>query len=465
MNEEKATGYIERFCEESSYEFSEVVDGYDYFDARCCTRGVEYYFDLLISWPDLHESICFLRYGCDFITILQKFEGLHHVRRYRDEIRDQIISECQNGFYAWPEEIWCSLKGGEEFCECLIKFEQFRRFVYSKTALDQMKLLQVTKDYSKVFSLFKYPELFAREYKFHQMWGDFLREPMRSVKNEILKSARFEYPTLIIGDTGTGKELCANAIYNEWVISEKKTHGRNEAPALVSINAASFLSDRVGADLFGYVKGAFTGAVAGKSGIVQEVDQGVLFIDEFGEMPLDVQASILRFVESGVFYKLGGTKEEHLTIKIIAATNNPNGLRDDIAARFRKKIYLPPLGDRLHDLPIMVSAISSKLKSKFSFKSNLSSEQFQKIIEFSFAKKDEADFLKENTRKVEEWIIKALEQNDIENRLNQELRAEEIIEGYKILGNKVKLSGVFNISRPTLDKKIAKFKIEDHFRE
>jgi DNA-binding NtrC family response regulator len=176
---------------------------------------------------------------------------------------------------------------------------------------------------------------------------------MRKVANLIEKVAPTDSTVLIRGLSGTGKEVVARAIH--------ASSARHDRP-LVTINCATLQETLLESELFGHEKGAFTGAVQTKSGLVEVAEGGTLFIDEIGEMAIGLQAKMLRILEDGHFRRVGGTTEMHADVRVIAATNR--SLEDAIKEnRFREDLYyrlnvisltLPSLKDRIEDIPALV---------------------------------------------------------------------------------------------------------------
>ncbi|MBI5328077.1 MAG: sigma-54-dependent Fis family transcriptional regulator [Deltaproteobacteria bacterium] len=160
------------------------------------------------------------------------------------------------------------------------------------------------------------------------------------------------FAVLITGESGTGKELTARAVHFDSI--------RKERP-FIAINCASLKPDLLENELFGHVKGAFTGATDNKDGLLKVADGGTLFIDEIGDMNLTVQASLLRFLETGIFRPLGSTRELKVDVRIAAAINKD--IEEEVKAkRFRHDLYyrlnvcrinMPPLRDRKEDVPIL----------------------------------------------------------------------------------------------------------------
>ncbi|MGQ0735802.1 MAG: sigma-54-dependent transcriptional regulator [Acidobacteriota bacterium] len=175
---------------------------------------------------------------------------------------------------------------------------------------------------------------------------------IRQVGQAIQRGARSEATVLLEGESGTGKELFARAVH--------ALSGRAGGP-FVAINCAAIPETLLEAELFGYEKGAFTGAVQRKPGKFEVAHRGTLFLDEIGELALPVQGKILRALEERSFDRLGGTATVRVDVRVVAATNRV--LKQAVAARrFREDLYfrlsvfpitVPPLRDRLDDIPIL----------------------------------------------------------------------------------------------------------------
>jgi two-component system nitrogen regulation response regulator NtrX len=176
---------------------------------------------------------------------------------------------------------------------------------------------------------------------------------MEQVKAEIAKVARSEAKVLITGESGAGKELVARAIHRQ------STRARGPFEKL---NCAALPKDLVESELFGYEKGAFTGAAQMKRGRLEAADRGTLFLDEVGDMSLDTQAKFLRAIETGEIERLGGTRTIQVDARVVAATNK--NLAEEIqAGRFREDlfyrlsvvpIHVQPLRARKEDIPLLI---------------------------------------------------------------------------------------------------------------
>jgi hypothetical protein len=154
----------------------------------------------------------------------------------------------------------------------------------------------------------------APQARFGRLYG--VSAAMNAVFEMIEKVAPSDASVLLIGESGTGKELAANAIHDESAC---------RAGAFVAINCGAFSANLIEAELFGYERGAFTGAVRSHRGCFERASGGTLFLDEITEMPVELQIKLLRALESGRFYRVGGEQELSVNVRIIAATNrDPN---------------------------------------------------------------------------------------------------------------------------------------------
>jgi DNA-binding NtrC family response regulator len=178
-------------------------------------------------------------------------------------------------------------------------------------------------------------------------------KPMQELYKAIGRVAPTDATVLIRGESGTGKELVARAVYHHSL--------RAEQPFLV-INCVAIPETLLESELFGYEKGAFTGAVSRRVGKIQQAHRGTIFLDEIGDMPLSIQSKILRLLQEKSIERLGGRDPIPVDVRILAATNR--NLEAAVAeGRFREDLYyrlkvvtlsLPPLRDRLDDIPLLV---------------------------------------------------------------------------------------------------------------
>lgn len=202
----------------------------------------------------------------------------------------------------------------------------------------------------------------GRQYSFLNIQGS-----SKVIKNAISlaeKVSATEVPVLLTGETGTGKEVFAQAIHGNSLRKDK---------AFVAINCSSFSKDLLESEMFGYKAGSFTGATKDKKGLFEEANNGTIFLDEIGEMAFDLQAKLLRILETGEFLKIGDTKPTKVNVRIIAATNRDlakeiadEHFREDLFYRLSVfEIHLPPLRDRGDDVELLahsfIDAFSAKL--------------------------------------------------------------------------------------------------------
>lgn len=187
--------------------------------------------------------------------------------------------------------------------------------------------------------------------------------PMQQVYHIIESVAASDVPVLITGETGTGKELCAQAIHQA-----SPRHNK----LFKTLNCAAIPKNLLESELFGYMKGAFTGAEQAKPGIAPTVHQGSLFLDEIGELEFDLQSKLLRFIETGSFYPIGSNHQETVNIRFIAATNRDPFL-DIKVGHFRSDLYyrletiiihLPPLRERGQDILLLAHSFLKQLAQK-----------------------------------------------------------------------------------------------------
>ena len=178
---------------------------------------------------------------------------------------------------------------------------------------------------------------------------------IRRVLREVEQVANTESTVLLIGETGTGKELVARAIHNR--------SPRHERP-MVTVNCAALPATLIESELFGREEGAYTGALSRQIGRFELADGSTLFLDEVGELPLETQVKLLRVLQTGEFERLGSTETRKVNVRIVAATNR--NLEQRIRERaFREDLYyrlnvfpirVPPLRERLDDIPLLVQS-------------------------------------------------------------------------------------------------------------
>ncbi|MBQ7672079.1 MAG: sigma-54-dependent Fis family transcriptional regulator [Paludibacteraceae bacterium] len=231
----------------------------------------------------------------------------------------------------------CIKRGAADFIEKPIDLN--RLLITTKNALEHKTLVQETKVLKKkVGSRF-------------QMIGE--SEPIQRVREMIHKVAPTDARVLITGANGTGKEVVARLIHAE---------SNRASQPLVEVNCAAIPSELIESELFGHVKGSFTGAIKDKTGKFEQADGGTLFLDEIGDMSLAAQAKVLRALQENEITRVGGDKAIHVNVRVLAATNKD--LQKEIAeGRFREDLYhrlsvipihIPSLDERKDDIPLLV---------------------------------------------------------------------------------------------------------------
>jgi len=188
-------------------------------------------------------------------------------------------------------------------------------------------------------------------------------QEFKKILHKVEQVALTSSTVLILGETGTGKELFARAVHN---LSD-----RNDRP-LVKVDCAVLPANLMESELFGHEKGAFTGAIARKVGRFELADGGTIFLDEIGELPMELQVKLLRVLQEGEFERLGGLQTIKVDVRVVAATNRD--LEGAIkAGHFRQDLYyrlnvfpinIPPLRDRIDDIPLLVNHFAKKFSTK-----------------------------------------------------------------------------------------------------
>jgi transcriptional regulator with GAF, ATPase, and Fis domain len=183
---------------------------------------------------------------------------------------------------------------------------------------------------------------------------------LRRVRNMVQKVAPTDSAVLIQGETGTGKELIARFVHEE---------SRRRSGPLVKVNCAAMPASLIESELFGHERGAFTGALTQTTGRFQLADRGTLFLDEVGDLPLELQPKLLRVLQEQEFERLGGTRTIRVDVRVVAATNQDleqmvleRRFRADLFYRLNVfPIALPPLRERPEDIPLLVRYTVNKL--------------------------------------------------------------------------------------------------------
>ncbi len=252
-------------------------------------------------------------------------------------------------------------------------------------------------------------------------FGDFVGNslPMMDVYRQLTRVANSDYTVLIRGESGSGKELVARTIHQ---LSERR------AKAFVSINCAAIPENLLESELFGYEKGAFTGASQNKAGKFELANDGTLFLDEIGDMPLELQVKLLRVLEDGKIQPLGSLKEKSVNIRLVTATHRnlpeqiAKGLfREDLHYRLNViPLQLPPLRSRSADLPLLVLYFLEKLLR--------GEDQTIKRVSWDIIETLSGMELFGNVRELENMLTRSVFQTDGPLLSKNSLMLEEVVE-------------------------------------
>ncbi|UBB89986.1 MULTISPECIES: sigma-54-dependent transcriptional regulator [Bacteroidota] len=291
------------------------------------------------------------------------------------------------------------------------------------------------------------------------------------------KVAGSETTVLLTGETGTGKEVFAQAIHNASNRSKQN---------FVAVNCSAFSKDLLENELFGHKAGAFTGAVKDSKGIFEEANHGTVFLDEIGEMPLDLQAKLLRVLETGEFLKVGDSKPTKVNVRIIAATNRnlqqeveEGHFREDLFYRIAVfQISLPPLRERVIDIEELAIFFLRTFTNKTNKKINKISKNYLEALKQHSWKGNirelknviERSVILTGTTELEEDSLPLELQRlgTLDNREKTlsafELASVEKVHIQKVLnytnGNKTETSKLLNIALTTLYRKIDEYHIK-----
>lgn len=313
----------------------------------------------------------------------------------------------------------------------------------------------------------------GKKYSFNSILGQ--SKQIKAAIDAATKVASTDATVLLNGETGTGKEVFAQAIH---------TNSSRSNQTFIAVNCAAFSKELLENELFGHKAGAFTGAVKDSKGIFEEADKGSVFLDEIGEMSLELQAKLLRVLESGEFLKVGDSKSTKVNVRIIAATNRD--LQKEIeAGRFREDLYyrisvftilLPPLRERINDIEELAAFFTKQFAAKTNAKIKGFSKEYldalklhnwkgnirelKNIIERSVILTDGSELLPST-------LPAEFQQTGTGNNNRQlsafDLASAEKIHIQKVLnytnGNKTETAKLLNIALTTLYRKIEEYKI------
>ena len=293
------------------------------------------------------------------------------------------------------------------------------------------------------------------------------RDPsMLRIYDQIRDLAVTDYPVQISGETGTGKELVATAIHKE---------SRRDGGPFVPVNCAALPDGILESELFGHVKGAFTGAVRDKKGRFDLALGGTLFLDEIAEMPMPLQAKLLRVLDDGKFERVGGEKTITADVRIVSATNRD--LKEEVRkGRFRQDLYyrikvvsidLPPLKKRKSDIPLLVDHFLSRAEDEGHISAGISAEamailtdypwpgnvrELQNVIRSALVKcKGRVIQPDDLVIELKDWRIKRFSRGPSRKLTAEAVKAALVKSG----GNKAKAARILGVGRATLYRFLA----------
>ena len=308
----------------------------------------------------------------------------------------------------------------------------------------------------------------------------FKSKVMQEMEELISAMAPSDANVLITGESGVGKEVVANVIHSK---------SRRAGKPLVKLNCAAFPQTMIESELFGYVKGAFTGAMNDFPGMIAEARGGTLFLDEISEMPADLQTRFLRVLQGGEYRSLGSTRMSKADFRVITATNRPiaqalaeNRLRSDLYYRINTfQIEVPPLRERKEDIPPLVTTFVQRFAAQLGkAEPTIAPEAFQKLLDYSWPgnvrelqnaieyavvlARNDVIGIKELPAEIQ--LPPALQTTPAPARRSgvaslNDMERETILQALaQTHGNKKKAAELLGIQRPTLYNKMKRYAIE-----
>jgi DNA-binding NtrC family response regulator len=309
----------------------------------------------------------------------------------------------------------------------------------------------------------------------------FTSKVMQEIQDLIAAMAPSDANVLITGESGVGKEVIANTIHQR---------SRRADKTMVKLNCASFPQAMIEGELFGYVKGAFTGATNDFRGMIAEAHESTLFLDEISDMPLDLQTRFLRVLQEREYRPLGSTKVLKADFRVIAATNRPiaqalseNKLRSDLYYRLNTfQIEVPPLRERRQDIPPLVASFVKQFAQQLGkAEPAIAPDAFQKLLDYSWPGNvrelqntieyavvlSRQDMIGVKELPAELQLPAALQKSERAASARQGVQSLDDVEKSTILqalaqchGNKKKAAEILGIQRPTLYNKLKRYAIE-----
>ena len=300
---------------------------------------------------------------------------------------------------------------------------------------------------------------------------------MQRVYKLIEKVSQHNYPVLILGESGTGKELVARSIHFS---------GLRQQKPFVPVDCSGLVATLIESELFGYVKGAFTGAQHSRTGLLESANGGTVFLDEIGDLPIDLQAKLLRVLQEREIRPVGSTERVRIDIRVMAATNRDleaatrtGAFRQDLFFRLNVvQVKMPPLRERKSDIPLLVSSFLEKFSDPQGSMRTISEDAMRRLVAYDWPG---------NVRELENAVERAvalgsgplLHVGDLPSNLQQtfeegalegdEMVTLEELEHRAILralretsGDKLAAARLLGIGKTTLYRKLKQYGAEAH---
>ena len=422
---------LKEVLSKEGYEVSTALSG-----EEAIAQGMDHLFDIIITDVRMGEK-----------------DGMEVLRFFKKNAPETTVILI-TAFGSIETAIEAIREGAYDYISKPFKLDEIKFTI--QRALEQRKLIQENKYYRQ--------ELLDK-YQFKNVIG---RTPkMFQVYKTIAKVADTKSTVLLCGERGTGKELIARSIhYNSQ---------RNTRP-FIPVDCASLVETLIESELFGHVRGAFTGASSAKRGLFEEADEGTLFLDEVGNLGLSMQSKLLRFLQEYEIKRVGGTESIKVDVRVIAATNQSleplvksGKFREDLFDRLNVvTITLPPLRERKEDIPLLANHFLQKFSEENHKNiSHISPEALGILTQYSWPG---------NVRELEHTIERAvifsihpiILPEDLPIKMFEEIKGPEILIPEKLLslrelekryvlkvleetgGNKKKASEILGIDRTTL---------------
>ncbi|MEO0303811.1 MAG: sigma-54 dependent transcriptional regulator [candidate division WOR-3 bacterium] len=399
-------------------------------------------FKAIEIFEQMNIDICFLDVH---LPDINGFDLIKKIKNFSPDCEIIIMTA-----YGELEQTKLALKEGAYFLPKPFKIEDI------KTILSKINKKIEQSDYEKIKEEEEQIEIKTNNKK------------MKEIVKKAEKYAKSDLPVLLLGSTGTGKDTMAKYIH-------QKSDRKNEI--FIMQNCASLPETLIESELFGYEKGAFTGAYTRKYGLFEIANNGTIFLNEIGELPLSSQAKILHIIENKSFRRIGGVNDIFVDTRIIAATNKKiddllksGKIREDLFFRLETlHIELPDLKDRLEDIPLIIESLLKKrnidpkdfqidkeiytLFQNYSWPGNI--RELENIIDRSIILTEGKGIFPDT---LPYSILKL--KNDIKKESLKDLEKDEILKTLNSVGgNKTKAAKILGLDRKTLYRKLKKWGI------